>query len=50
MARQAPGGLVGIHVTRLLGAIERPPTPDMQTTVPPEIANALKYGEPARST
>jgi pimeloyl-ACP methyl ester carboxylesterase len=47
MGRQAPGGLLGIHVTTLLGAIERPPTPDMQTTVPPEVANALKYGEPA---
>ena len=23
------------------------PTPDMQTAVPPEVANALKYGEPA---
>jgi pimeloyl-ACP methyl ester carboxylesterase len=31
----------------LLGAIERPPTPNMQTTVPPEVANALKNGEPA---
>ena len=47
MGRQAPGGLLGIHVTTLLGAIERPPTPNMQTTVPPEVANALKNGEPA---
>ncbi len=47
MGRQAPGGLLGIHVTTLLGAIERPPTPDMQTAVPPEVAKALKYGEPA---
>ena len=47
MGRQAPGGLVGIHVTTLLGAIERPPAPGMQTAVPPEVANALKYGEPA---
>jgi len=47
MGRQAPEGLVGIHVTTLLGAIERPPTPGMQTTVPPEVANALKNGEPA---
>ena len=47
MGRQAPGGLLGIHVTTLLGAIERPPTPNMQTAVPPEVAKALKYGEPA---
>jgi pimeloyl-ACP methyl ester carboxylesterase len=47
MGRQAPAGLVGIHVTTLLGAIERPPTPNVQTTVPPEVANALKNGEPA---
>ena len=47
MGRQAPAGLVGIHVTTLLGAIERPPTPNMQPTVPPEVANALKNGEPA---
>ena len=47
MGRQAPEGLAGIHVTTLLGAIERPPTPNMQTAVPPEVANALKYGEPA---
>ena len=47
MGRQAPEGLVGIHVTTLLGAIERLPAPDMQTAVPPEVANALKYGEPA---
>jgi pimeloyl-ACP methyl ester carboxylesterase len=47
MGRQAPEGLAGIHVTTLLGAIERPPTPNMQTTVPPEVANALKNGEPA---
>jgi microsomal epoxide hydrolase len=37
MARQAPAGLLGIHVNR----IER------ATTVPPEIAMALKNGEPA---
>jgi pimeloyl-ACP methyl ester carboxylesterase len=49
MGRQAPAGLVGIHVTTLLGAIERPPTPNVQTTVPPEVANALKNGEPAPS-
>ncbi len=47
MGRHAPGGLLGIHVTTLLGAIERPPTPNMQTTVPPEVAKALKNGEPA---
>jgi pimeloyl-ACP methyl ester carboxylesterase len=47
MGRQAPEGLLGIHVTTLLGAIERPPAPNMQTTVPPEVANALKNGEPA---
>ena len=47
MARHAPEGLLGIHVTTLLGAIERPPTPNMQTAVPPEVANALKNGEPA---
>ena len=47
MGRHAPGGLLGIHVTTLLGAIERPPTPNTQTTVPPEVANALKRGEPA---
>ena len=47
MGRQAPAGLAGIHVTTLLGAIERPPAPNMQTTVPPEVANALKNGEPA---
>ena len=47
MGRQAPEGLLGIHVTTLLGAIERPPTPNMQTAVPPEVANALKNGEPA---
>ena len=47
MGRQAPEGLAGIHVTTLLGAIERPPTPNMQTTVPPAVANALKNGEPA---
>ena len=46
MGRHAPGGLLGIHVTTLLGAIERPPTPSMQTTVPPEVAKALKNGEP----
>jgi hypothetical protein len=47
MGRRAPEGLLGIHVTTLLGAIERPPTPNTQTTVPPEVANALKNGEPA---
>jgi pimeloyl-ACP methyl ester carboxylesterase len=47
MGRQAPEGLLGIHVTTLLGAIERPPAPNMQTTVPPDVANALKNGEPA---
>ena len=47
MARHAPEGLVGIHVTTLLGAIERPPTPNMQTAVPPEVASALKNGGPA---
>jgi pimeloyl-ACP methyl ester carboxylesterase len=47
MGRHAPAGLVGIHVTTLLGAIERPPTPNMQTTIPPEVAKALKNGEPA---
>jgi len=47
MGRQAPEGLLGIHVTTLLGAIERPPAPNMQATVPPEVANALKNGEPA---
>ncbi len=45
MGRRAPGGLVGIHVTTLLGAIERPPVPNMQTTVPPEVAKALKNGD-----
>jgi len=47
MGRHAPEGLLGIHVTTLLGAIERPPTPNMQTAVPPEVASALKNGEPA---
>jgi pimeloyl-ACP methyl ester carboxylesterase len=47
MGRHAPGGLLGIHVTTLLGAIERPPTPNMPPTVPPEVAKALKNGEPA---
>jgi pimeloyl-ACP methyl ester carboxylesterase len=47
MGRQAPEGLLGIHVTTLLGAIERPPAPNMQTTIPPEVAKALKSGEPA---
>ena len=37
---------MGIHVTTLLGAIERPPTPNMRATIPPEIANAVKNGEP----
>ena len=31
MGRRAPKGLLGIHVTTSLGAIERPPTPNMQT-------------------
>ena len=47
MGRHAPGGLLGIHVTTLLGAIERPPTPNTQTAIPPEVAIALKNGEPA---
>ena len=47
MGRQAPEGLLGIHVTTLFGAIQRPPTPNTQATVPPEVANALKNGEPA---
>ncbi len=47
MGRHAPEGLLGIHVTTLLGAIERPPTPNILTTLPPEVANALKNGEPA---
>ena len=47
MGRHAPEGLVGIHVTTLLGAIERPPMPNMQSAVPPEVAKALKNGEPA---
>ena len=47
MGRHAPAGLAGIHVTTLLGAIERPPTPNTQTTIPPEVAKALKNGEPA---
>ena len=46
MGRHAPGGLLGIHVTTLLGAIERPSTPNMRATIPPEVANALKNGEP----
>ena len=37
MARQAPSGLLGIHVNR----IER------ATTVPPEVARALAAGDPA---
>ncbi len=37
LARQAPAGLLGVHVNR----IER------TTTVPPEIARALKSGDPA---
>jgi pimeloyl-ACP methyl ester carboxylesterase len=47
MGRRAPEGLLGIHVTTLLGAIERPPSPNVQTVLPPEVAKALKYGEPA---
>lgn len=46
MGRRTPVGLLGIHVTTLLGAIERPPTPNVQTAVPPEVARALKNGEP----
>ena len=46
LGRQAPDGLVGIHVTTLLGAIERPPTANTQTAIPPEVAKALKNGEP----
>ena len=45
LGRQAPDGLVGIHVTTLLGAIERPPTANTQTAIPPEVAKALKNGE-----
>jgi len=45
MGRRAPGDLLGIHVTTLLGAIERPPAPNMPTTIPPEVAKALKNGE-----
>lgn len=37
MGRQAPPGLIGIHVNR----IER------STTIPPDIAKALKRGDPA---
>lgn len=37
MGRQAPEGLLGIHVNR----IER------STTIPPEVAKALRSGEPA---
>ena len=47
MGRRAPEGLLGIHVTTLLGAIERPATSNMQTAIPPEVAKALKNGEPA---
>jgi pimeloyl-ACP methyl ester carboxylesterase len=47
MGRNAPGGLAGIHVTTLLGAIERPPAPNMPTAVPPEVASALRNGVPA---
>ena len=46
LGRKAPDGLVGIHVTTLLGAIERPPTANVQTAIPPEVAKALKNGEP----
>ncbi|HLY77911.1 MAG TPA: alpha/beta fold hydrolase [Caulobacteraceae bacterium] len=46
MGRLAPKGLLGIHVTTLLGAIERPPAPNRPTTVPPAVANALKTGGP----
>ncbi|MCY1337323.1 hypothetical protein D9M69_231480 [compost metagenome] len=37
MGRQAPAGLLGIHVNR----VER------TTTIPPEVAKALKCGDPA---
>ncbi len=47
LGRQAPEGLLGIHVTTLFGALQRPATPNTQATVPPEVANALKNGEPA---
>jgi pimeloyl-ACP methyl ester carboxylesterase len=37
MARQAPPGLLGIHVNRL----------DRSATIPPEVAKALNNGDPA---
>ncbi len=37
MARQAPPGLLGIHVNRL----------DRSATIPPDVAQALNNGEPA---
>ena len=37
MARQAPPGLLGIHVNRL----------DRSATIPPEVARALNNGDPA---
>lgn len=37
MARQAPPGLLGIHVNRL----------ERAATIPPEVAEALRNGEPA---
>ena len=37
MARQAPPGLLGIHVNRF----------DRSSTIPPEVAKALNNGEPA---
>ncbi|WP_164828990.1 epoxide hydrolase family protein [Sinorhizobium meliloti] len=40
MGRQAPSGLLGIHVNR----VER------STTIPPEIAKALRSGDPAPAT
>lgn len=40
LARQAPAGLLGIHVNR----VER------STTVPPEVGKALSSGEPAPAT
>ena len=40
MGRQAPAGLLGIHVNR----IER------ATTIPPEVAKALRNGDPRRRT
>ena len=47
MGRQAPGGLLGIHVTTLLGVMERPPTPEHPTDCACRGHDALKNGEPA---